>query len=209
MQKMILVLVFGLAFTVSRGQSILQLTEQLAYDAEQLAAMKSTLQEMYQGYADLKNGLTNIRDIARNTFDLHKGFLDALWVLSPGVRGDPRLAAIAGNAGRIVAGYRSGTARIAGTSFFTAAEVDYVNGTFDALLQHCNQALEELTMVTTDNTLRMSDEQRLEAVDRIDGEIKSQLGFLEELNSSLAVETARRQKEAADLHTLKILYGLP
>jgi hypothetical protein len=63
-------------------------------------------------------------------------------------------------------------------------------------------------MVSTDNTLRMSDDQRIEVLGRIDAEVKAELAYLQQFNDTLALEAARRQKEAGDLHTLKLLYGL-
>jgi hypothetical protein len=208
MTKLILVLTLGLGSITGRGQSILDLTEQLAFDAQKLGSLKSTLQEMVQGYNQLKTGYTHIRDIARDNFNLHQAFLDALWVLSPAVRSDPRLTNIVNTANRIVAEWRNGTARISSTPLFTAQEVSYITGTLSALMTRCNQELEELALVTTDNELRMSDDQRLQALDRIDGQLKVELGFLQQFNNSLALEAARRQKEAGDIHTLKRLYGL-
>jgi hypothetical protein len=209
MKKIMLVLALGLVFMTGRGQSILQLTEQIALDAQKLASLKSTLQEMYKGYDQLKNGYTRIRNVARDNFSLHKGFLDALLVTSPAVRGDPRMASIVNTANRVIAEYRSGTAQMGSNPLFTAQELSYITGTFSALLTRCNRALDELTMVTTDNDLRMSDDQRLQALDRIDAEVRSELGFLQQFDNTLAVEAALRQRDAGDIHTLKKLYGLP
>lgn len=209
MQKMLLILALGLLSMTGRSQSILDLTEQLAFDAQKLASLKSTLQDMYQGYTQLKTGYTRIRDIVKDNFNLHKAFLDALWVVSPSVRNDPRLTTILNTATRIVSEYRAGASRASGNPVFTASELAYITGTLSALLRRCNQALEELAMVTTDNGLRMSDDQRIQVLDRIDTETRAELGFLQQFNNTLALEAARRQKEAGDINTLKQLYGLP
>ncbi|GGB23886.1 TerB family tellurite resistance protein [Puia dinghuensis] len=209
MLKMILILAFGLVSVTGRSQSILDLTEQLAFDVEKLHSMKSTLQEMYDGYTELKTGYTHIRDIARDNFNLHKAFLDALWVVHPAVRDDPRLDEILNTTARIVGNWRSATARLGGNPVFTAQERGYITSTLSALLNRCSQALEELAMVTTDDELRMSDAQRLVSLDRIDAEVRSEAAFLQQFNNSLAVEAARRQREAGDINTLKKLYGLP
>jgi hypothetical protein len=208
MKKILLLLLLGGCWMTGRSQSIVELTEQLIIDGEQLAAMRSTLQELVQGYDQLKNGFTQIRDIVKDNFNLHKTFLDALWVLSPVVRGDPRIGTMVSTASRIMDGYRSGGA-LAGSPVFNAQEQSYFNGTYSTLLTHCNQDLEELAMVTTDHELRMSDEERLQALGRIDTRMRGELGFLQEFNNTLALEVMRRQKEQGDLNTLKRLYGLP
>ncbi len=192
-----------------RAQSILELTEQLALDAQKLASMKSTLQEMYRGFEDLQQGYTRIRDIAKGNFNLHEAFLDALWVVSPGVRNDPRIMDILNTEYSIVSGYKTAQAMLRANAVFSPQELDYIVATFSTLLQRCSQAVEELTMITTDNELRMSDAQRLQALDRIDTQVKGDLAFLQRFNNILSVEMALRQKEGGDINTLKLLYGLP
>jgi hypothetical protein len=209
MLKLIFITLFGLMAPTARPQTIIQLTEQLALDAQKLASIKSTLQDMYRGYEDLQNGYTRIRDLAKDNFNLHEAFLDALWVLSPAVRGDPRLAEIVNTEYRIVAAYQAATTSIGSNPVWTAQELSYITGTFSALLSRSMQVVEELTMVSTDNELRMSDAQRLQSLDRMDSEIKEELTFMERFDNELAIEAARRNQESNDINTLKSLYGLP
>jgi AraC-like DNA-binding protein len=209
MLKIIFLASLGLATGSAHSQTIVQLTEQIALDAEKLASIKGTLQEMYQGYADLKQGYTRLRDIVKDNFNLHEAFLDALWILSPAVMGDPRLTEIFNTEIRLVADYKAATSRLSGGAIWSPEELTYITGTFSTLLQRSLQAVEELTMLTTDNELRMSDAQRLTAIGRIDSEIKQELAFMERFDNELQIEAARRNQEANDINTLKSLYGLP
>ena len=209
MLKFVFTMVFGLALHMVRAQSIADLAEELALDAQKLSSMKATLQEMYQGYTELKNGYTRIRDVVKDNFNLHEAFLDALWVLSPAVRSDPRLQEIINTEYRLVQAYQAATGRLSGQSVWTTQELGFITGTFSTLLQRSLQVVEELTMITTDNELRMNDAQRLQALGRIDTEIKDELGFMERFDQELAIEAARRGQETNDINTLKSLYGLP
>jgi hypothetical protein len=209
MLKFVFTMVFGLALHAVRAQSIADLAEELALDAQKLSSMKATLQEMYQGYTELKNGYTRIRDVVKDNFNLHEAFLDALWVLSPAVRSDPRLQEIINTEYRIVQAYEAATGRLSGQGVWTSQELGFITGTFSTLLQRSLQVVEELTMITTDNELRMNDAQRLQALGRIDTEIKGELGFMERFDQELAIEAARRGQESNDINTLKSLYGLP
>ncbi len=209
MLKFMLVLGLGWATSAARAQTIVQLTEQIAFDAEKLASIKGTLQEMYKGYEDLKQGYTRIRDIARDNFNLHQAFLDALWVLSPAVRADPRLTGIIDTESRLIGNYKTAMSRVNSSQLWSPAELSYITGVFSSLLQRSVQVVEELTMLTTDNALRMSDAQRLTAIGRIDGEIKQELAFVERFDNELQIETARRNQAANDINALKSLYGLP
>src|SRR6201996_7282928 len=198
MLKLVFMAVFGLAMSAAHGQSIVDLTEELALDAQKLSSMKATLQQMYQGYTELKDGYTRIRDIVKDNFNLHQAFLDALWLVSPAVRNDPRVALILNTEYRIVAVYKAATGRL--SPVWSPSELNYITGTYASVLQRSSQAVEELTMITTDNTLRMNDAQRLEALGRIDTGIRGELAFMQRFDHELSVEAVRRTQEAVDLN---------
>ncbi len=193
----------------TNAQSVADLVTQLSFDTEKLTSIKATLQEMYQGYENLEKGYTHIRDIVQGNFNLHKFFLDGLWILSPVVRDDPRITDILNKAYRIALGYKTATSNLYGSGVFSPQELDYIIGVYSSLLQQSLQAAEELTMVSTDNQLRMSDDQRLQALDRIDVTITGQLVFLQQFSNSLSIQAAQRMKEANSINTLKSIYGLP
>jgi hypothetical protein len=193
----------------TQAQSIADLLLALELDKEKLTSLKNTLQEMYQGYMTLERGYTNIRDIAKGNFDLHKAFLDALFEVSPAVQGDPRIPEILDVEYRIVAGYRSANARWTASGMFTAQEIDYIVSGYSLLLDRCLQSVEELTMVLTGDELRMSDADRIQAVGRIQTDTQGQLATMQQLDNNLSILTMRRLKERGDINTIKSLYGLP
>jgi hypothetical protein len=197
MMKILLLLLLmagGLHFP-SKAQSIADLLIQLELDKEKLSAMKSTLTEMYQGYEQLKQGFTHIRDIAKANFNLHADFLSALLAVSPSVRGDPRINVILDREYRIVAGY---------------ASVDPTwKYAYTGLLQRCLQSAEELTIILTANELRMSDAERMQAIGRIDLDTQAQLILLQQLDDAISLQVAQRQQAARDINSLKTLYDLP
>ena len=208
MQKFLLLLLLSAATIPGRPQSIADLTEQLALDIEQLASIKATLNDMVQGYDRLQSGYSHIRDIVRDNFSLHRSFIDALWILSPAVKNDPRLPATLQTATRLIQSQQAAS-QLGNSPLFTAGERSTILATLDALLQRCGQAVDELTAITTDNALSMSDAQRLQALDRIAAAVDADATFLRQFNNELAIEAARRQREANDVTTLKALYGLP
>ena len=192
----------------ARPQSILDLTEQLAIDAQKLSTMRATLKDIQEGYAELQQGYTRVRDLVRDNFNLHQVYLDALWILSPVLRSDPRLQTILNTEYRIVAIYQAASGRLGTQSVWSGGELTYISGTYSAVLERSLNCIDELTMITTDNQLRMTDDQRLAALDRIDGEIKSDLAFLQRFDDELAIEAVRRTREANDINTLKSLHGI-
>lgn len=190
----LLLLLGGLHFP-SKAQSIADLLIQLELDKEKLSSMKSTLTEMYQGYEQLKEGFSHIRDIAKANFNLHAVFLNALLAVSPAVRGDPRINVILDREYRIVAGYGS-----------VDPSWKYA---YTGLLRRCLQSAEELTIILTANELRMSDAERMQAIGRIDLDTQNQLIGMQQLNDAISVQVAQRQQAARDVNSLKMLYDLP
>jgi hypothetical protein len=207
-----LFILFSLVSTLSfhgHTQSIADLLIQFELDKEKLSSMKNTLQEMYQGYTELKQGYTRIRDIAKGNFNLHAGFLDALLAISPAVRSDPRITVIIDSEYSIVSGYQAANTRWTTVGVFTGQELDYIIGTYSALLQRCLRSIEELTMILTADQLRMSDAERMQAIGRIDANTRAQLAMMQELDNTLSLQAAQRLREAGDIITLKALYDLP
>jgi hypothetical protein len=194
--------------TAPKAQSISDLVTQLILDTEKLTSMKSTLQELYQGYETLDKGYTKIRNIAEGNFNLHKLFLDGLLAVSPAVQNAPHILDILNAEYNLLTEYKSASGRYGAGGPFTAQELDYIIGVYSTLLQRSVQSIEELTMVITADQLRMSDAQRLQAIDRVYAEVNGQLGFLRQFDNSLAIQAAQRTKEANTIYALKSLYGL-
>jgi len=209
MTRLILLLSLSLSAGTVRSQSILDLTRQLELDKEKLASLKNTLQDMQKGYATLKDGYTHIRNIAESNFILHQLFLDALWVVSPSVSGDPRIQDILSMEYRIIAEYKTAISRWGHNPVFSSQEIGYINTVWASLLNKSLQAVEELTLVLTDGQLQMSDAQRLQAIDRIDADIRNYYNGLQRLDNNLALQEVQRQKENNDINTLKQFYGIP
>jgi hypothetical protein len=212
MKKLFIIVTITMVTTVTGNadaQSIEQLVEQLILDKEKLTSLKANLQQMDNGYTLLKNGYTNVRNIAKGTFSLHKAYLDALLLVSPAVRNDPRIATIINAEYGIVAGYHAANARWSGSGVFTPQELSYIIDLYSMLLQRCMQSIEELTMVLTADQLRMSDGQRMQAIGRIDADTKQQLAILQQLDNNLSLQTEQRLKEQGDINTLESIYATP
>ena len=68
--------------------------------------------------------------------------------------------------------------------------------------------LDELAMVVTAGKLRMSDDERLQAIDRIHDEVLEQYTFLNEFNNGTAILSLQREKEQMDIDLMRKIHGL-
>jgi hypothetical protein len=179
--------------------------EQLLLDWEKLTQFKKILQNMYDGYRILHKGYTAIKDISEGNFDLHKGFLDGLLEVSPAVKNYKRIADIVNYQLRIVKEYKSAFNEFKGDNTFSPEEIEYIEKVYEGLLKRSLQSIDELVMVITSGTLRMSDDERLQAIDKIYNSIIDQFFFLKDFNSSTAVLSLQRKSEKADIDLSGIL----
>ena len=73
------------------------------------------------------------------------------------------------------------------------------------LFQQSLESLDELLMVITGSRLRMSDDERLEAIDRIFSDMQDKLTFLRSFNNSTKLLAVQRIKEQTEVDISKKL----
>jgi len=192
----------------SRAQSIADCIEQLTLDYQKLAGLKSILQQMYQGYEVLSKGYNSVKEVSQGNFSLHEAFLDGLLVVSPTVRKYPRAADIISDQASLVSEYKSASSTFRQDRHFNPDEIGYMMDVYNHLISASLKNLDDLAMVMTDNKMRMSDAERLAAIDRIYTESHSQLSFLRRFDDEAYRTALQRSKESNDRQTLKNLYGI-
>ena len=205
MKRWILILLFGVFAVSSNAQSAE--AQQLLLNWEKLTQLKKILQNMYDGYKIIHTGYTTIKDISQGNFSLHKTFLDGLFQVSPAVRKYKRIADIISYQVRIVKDYKAAFNEFKENGQFTTEEIDYIGKVYKNLLNISLKSLDELAMVITAGQLRMSDDERLQAIDRIYAGMTDQFSFLQEFNNSTAVLVLQRKTEQAEIDLSKRIGG--
>jgi DNA repair ATPase RecN len=203
MKRVILIGCFSVLFISSKAQSAE--IEQLLLNWEKLRQFKKILQNMYDGYKILHTGYTAIKDISEGNFSLHKNFLDALLEVSPAVKKYKRIADIIDYQVRIVKEYKSAFNQFKEDKSFAPEELDYISKVYAHLLSRSLKSLDELMLVITSGTLRMSDDERLQAIDKIYSSIVDQYSFLRDFNSSTTVLSLQRKNEQTEIEMSKII----
>lgn len=197
------------ATTVQRSYaqvSTAQDVQQLLYDIEKLTQFKAILSDMETGYTILTQGYGAVKSISEGNFNLHSTFLNSLEAISPSVRQYGRIADIIANQASIVTEYKNAWKQANDGGRFTASELLYMNNVFTRLLNQSIDNLTTLTNIITANTLRMSDAERLQAIDHIYSDTQNKLSFLRHFNNQVAVLSLERAKAQNDLLKLKNLY---
>jgi len=205
MMKKILLFVL-LSSNICFGQS--QEAKQLLLNVEKLAQLKLMLSHMKTGYKILEKGYTSIKNISQGNFNLHRDFLDGLLQVSPAVKKYSKVADIIRVQLKLVKEAKDALAEFRGSRQFTVAEIEYLGNVYANLLKESLKMLDELVTVVTAGKLRMSDDERLQAIDRIHDEVLEQYTFLNEFNNGTAILSLQREKEQMDIDLMRKIHGL-
>ena len=163
---------------------------------------------MKTGYQILEKGYTSIKNISQGNFNLHRDFLDGLLQVSPAVKQYSKVADIIRVQLKLVKESKAALAEFRGTKQFTITEIEYLGNVYANLLKECLKTLDELAMVVTAGKLRMSDDERLQAIDKIYDEVMEQYTFLNEFNNGTAILSLQREKEKMDIDLMRKVHGL-
>ncbi len=182
--------------------------QQLLLNVEKLAQLKKILHNMYEGYQLISKGYNTIKDISQGNFDLHKNFLDGLLAVSPTVKKYKRIAAIIQQQGQLVKEYKSAFTRFKTSNLFNPTEIKYMENVYANLFNNSLQNLDELAMIVTAGKLRMSDDERMTAIDRVFDDVSDKLNFLRTFNKENNILALQRGREMFDTKVSKVLNGL-
>ncbi len=181
---------------------------QLALNIEKLAQFKQILSDMKKGYQVLSGGYNTIKGISQGNFSIHKVFLDGLMEVSPTVRNYRRVGDIVNYQILLVREYKSAYNRFRSDENFSIKEIGYLGKVYDNLFRESLRNLDELTTIVTAGKLRMSDDERLRAIDDISKDMEGKLDFLRQFNQNTSVLSLQRAKEKKDAQSVKKVYGL-
>lgn len=182
--------------------------QQLLLNVEKLSQFKNILSDMKKGYTVLTTGYNAVKGIAQGNFSLHETFMDGLMLVSPEVRKYRRVADIIACQSAIVSEYRTAFARFKASDNFNLSEVDYLGRVYGQLFSQSADNLDELLMVITSGELRMSDDERLQAIDRIYADTSDKLNFLRSFNRQTSILNLQRQKEKADIKGMSNYFNI-
>ncbi|WP_419699058.1 TerB family tellurite resistance protein [Mucilaginibacter sp. NFX135] len=187
---------------VSTGQDM----QQLLYDIEKLTQFKSILSDMRQGYTILTQGYEQVKSLSRGNFNLHAVFLDGLLLVNPEVAKYARVADIIADEASILSEYKKAYRRFRASGGFNTDELAYLASVYAHLTQAAIHDVNELADVLTASKLRMSDDERLSAIDRVYARSSDKLSFLRDFNRRTGILLLQRQQEQNEIDHLKSLY---
>lgn len=182
--------------------------QQLLLNMEKLAQLKEILSNMKKGYEVVNKGYGTVKDLTEGNFSLHKTFLDGLMEVSPAVRKYRKVSEIIEYQLKLVKEYKRALQQYSAAGIFSPKELAYIARVYDNLLKRSLDNLDELAMVVTSGKLRMSDDERITAIDRIHHDMSDKLNFLRSFNNSNSILGLQRVREQHDVNSMRKIYGI-
>lgn len=180
--------------------------QQLFLNIEKLAQFRQILKDMKKGYEILNGGYNTIKKISQGNFSLHETFLDALMQVSPTIRNYRRVGDIVNYQVLLVKEYKAAFNRFKNSGNFNPDEIAYLERVYNNLFKQSLRNIDELTTVITANKMRMSDDERLVAIDKIYADMQDKLLFLRSFNNNTSVLAIQRAKERNDVNAMRNIY---
>lgn len=181
---------------------------QIKYLVEQIAALNVYKGYVEKGYAVAKNGLHAIGDIKDGDLSMHTNYLASLRRINPSVKGYWKVGGAVSLQARIMAVYRKKKRELGRSGQFTSAEVAFTDKVLTALLTDCSGLLDQLLLLTRDDTSEMKDDERLKAIDKIYEGMEEAYAFVQAFASENSVLSVQRLKEQAGVSTSRSLLNI-
>lgn len=182
--------------------------QQLLLNWEKLMELEKILDNMYTGYKILDKGYTTVKNIAQGNYKLHHLFLDGLMAVNPAVRNYRRVPYIIDYQKLLLKEYKNAYNRFKNDPNFSPQEIQYLANVYNYLFTASLRNIDDLVMIITATKLRMSDDERMKAIDRIFYDMEGKLVFLRGFNNSTQLLAIQRARSANDVMTLNHLYGI-
>ncbi|MDR6845571.1 hypothetical protein [Flavobacterium granuli] len=174
----------------------------------QIAALKVYIEYGQRGYAVVKKGLNFIGDVKKGEVNLHADYFTSLKKVNPEIKNYVRVGEIIALQIKIFKTYKKTLKELQNDDLFHGDELDYIERSFDRLLENCNTTLNELLEVTTDAKLEMKDDQRLEHIDTLYKTMMDDYSFCQSFCKDVRILSLSRTKEINDVKSAHALHGL-
>jgi hypothetical protein len=207
MKKCVWILLM-MVFSSNHSYAQSQEAKQLLLDVEKLAQLKNILTDLKKGYEILSAGYNAIKNISEGNFNLYNIFLSSLLEVSPTVKKYKGIVDIVSTQLKIVSQYKSALHQFKASGKFTVDEISYTERVYSNLFNESLKNLDVLATIVTANKMRMSDDERLSAIDNVWKEVGNQYNFLQHFNNQAKVLALQRAKEQNDVSAMDQLYNV-
>lgn len=180
----------------------------LKYIGEQIAAFQVYAGYLKKGYDIVQQGWTAVDDIKHGDFDLHNNYFTSLKQVNGAVSNYGKIDSITSLQVIILQVNDAINKFVQDNENIQSQEKEYIRKVMDNLLNKCAGNLEQLTIITTNNSLQMRDDERINRINDLYTDMQDKYSFAKYFESSIQTLALSRAKNINDVNTSKLLYGI-
>jgi len=141
--------------------------------------------------------------------DLFTGVYTDLWKVRSTLANFSKTSALIARQAQFVKDYQAATIAVKADAHLSPAEIAHILGVYNAILDGSIRNTARLAAVITNFSTQMDDAARLREIDVLTGEVQRNETALRSYSQQNTLLSLQRAKDAADIQTIKTLYGLP
>jgi hypothetical protein len=201
-------LLSALSFQQSQAQTFAewfsQGKTQIKYLEQQIVALNALRVSMEQCYGMLKNEWGTISNFKNAELGLHQTYYTSLSQVNPVVKNSTNITSVQAEQESIISQFNG----ISNVNGLQTGEQSYINAVAQGVETECNQDLTDLQNVLTQGQLVMSDDERIQRINKLTAAIKDKYLFTCQLATSIRLLVIQRNQDGNDTQTLNQLYGI-
>lgn len=135
-------------------------------------------------------------------------YYDELWKVKSTITYYQRIKQLTLEQMAVIKEYQQAWALLKQDRHFNSGEISHMASVYNGILVASAKNLDEVLNVLSANTTQMTDEQRLEEINRAGDRLEENYNDMRRFNTENEILSLRRSKDLADTKTTKRLYGI-
>ena len=206
--KTVLILLFSILATVANAQTwneiVKQKETQKKYLLQQIAALKMYASFLQKGYTIANKGITSIKKLSKNEFELHESFFTSLKKVNPFIAGNPKIAQVIAWQLSISKDLLS----ISNRAKVSPSDKRYIREVRLNVMKECRQNMEELFLVINEGELEMKDDERMSRLNKVYESMKDKYQFTQAFLNQVKISSLQKEQKENNIEASKKLYGI-
>lgn len=175
------------------------------YMAKQIALLQVQLENIKKGYQIVSAGLNTIENIRNGDFNLSRDFFSSLKNVKPSIARSAKVIDVLAFQASIIREAATVKRFCKANPNLSATEIRYVTAIYTNLLKLSDANATELWYLVTPNQSQMSDDERMQRIEKVHSEASEQLTFARNFSNELHVLTTARAKDQWEINSSKKL----
>lgn len=177
------------------------------YLQQQIVALSMYSKVAWKGYQITKDGFQFINDAKNGELNLHQGYFSSLRAVNPKIRNLEKVKEIRDMQTEILNRYKTTWRQVRSSVLYSSEEKASIATVYDGLLTDCEQVIDELTPIITPGEAEMTDDERIERIDKLHADMTTHYTFSQSIASAILKLADQRGRAKQELSNLRALHG--